>query len=413
MFTIQQIADAFYYAYGITLSLYRSKEKDVVRITETDIDICLLFQYSQLRKQSLEYRQQTEQEGVPSREQELRLAWVNFNELNCGWAYVWSVQDACYYLLGPVLLGALADESVMKHYFSIGVGLKEARRLAQEYHKIPVMNFAVFWNQFLYLGRLLGVKEIRTVGMGSYQSTRAEVHFNEEEYYQSQQRDFYVGLRSEKFMLDCVRRGDVDRLEANDFHALEELSVLGDTELRSMKNTMITAVTTVTRAAMEGGLAVELAFPLSDMYILQLENAQNIAEVARLFRKALLDFTMHVKECHYKVEYSRKVRACCDYIDIHVMESVRLKDAADEVNLNPEYLSRLFKKETGISVPDYIRRKKVEEAQFRILHSEDSLTDIAFQLGYKTQGRFIEDFKKVTGELPSRFRERNGNICKN
>lgn len=103
MFTIQQIADAIYYAYGISLSFYRSKEKDVVRITETEIDTGLLFQYSQLRKQSLEYRQRTEQEGILGRDQELQPAWVNFNELNCGWGCAWSEQEECVPVAGGLV----------------------------------------------------------------------------------------------------------------------------------------------------------------------------------------------------------------------------------------------------------------------------------------------------------------------
>lgn len=86
-------------------------------------------------------------------------------------------------------------------------------------------------------------------------------------------------------------------------------------------------------------------------------------------------------------------------------EPLKLTDIAKKVGLHPDYLSRRFQKETGMRVPDYIRRKKIEEAQFRIRHSENNLTEIAFQLGYMTQGRFIEDFKKETGTLPSRYRE--------
>lgn len=407
MFSIQQIADAIFYAYGISLSFYKDEEEGITKITETDLDICLLFQYSQLHRKSVDNQKQNRNEGAHKEWKEPRLALISFNEINCGWACIQAAEENGYYLLGPVLLGALSDESVMRHYGSKGVDQHEARRIAQEYHKVPIMNLAVFWNQFMYIGRLLGIKEVRLFGMGNYQATGAELHFNEEEYYQSQQRNFLMGRKSEKFMLDCVRRGDADRLAENDLHTLGELSLLGNTELRSMKNTMIAAITLITRAAIEGGLVVELAFPLSDMYILQLEDAQNIAEVARVYRKALLDFTMHVKECNYKVKYSKKVRESCDYIDLHIRENMKLTDVAGNVRLNPEYLSRLFRKETGMSVSDYIRKKKIEEARFRIMNSMDSLTDIAFQLGYTSQGRFIEDFRKVTGELPSQLRKKN------
>lgn len=388
MFSIQQIADAVFYAYGISISLYDKEEQKTESLTDTTLDVSLLFQYSGLQWQD-----------------EKKTAIVSFNEINCGWGLIRPEEEQRCYLLEPVLLGALTEESVRKYYCAKGVHIKEAHRLAEEYHRIPVVSFAVFWNQFLCLGKLLGVKEIKTVGMETERESMAGHHLNEEEFYQSQQRNFHTARKSEKFMLDCVRRGDVDRLLENDMHALEELTVLGNTELRSMKNTIITAITIITRAAIEGGLAVELAFPLSDMYIVRLENAQTVMEVVQLHRQALFNFTTHVKNAHYKTAYSRKIRECCDYIEQHVKEPLKLTDVAKEVGLHPDYLSRRFQKETGMRVPDYIRRKKIEEAQFQIRHSENNLTEIAFQLGYMTQGRFIEDFKKETGTLPSRYRE--------
>ena len=74
---------------------------------------------------------------------------------------------------------------------------------------------------------------------------------------------------------------------------------------------------------------------------------------------------------------SKPVVDCIDYIYEHLHTRITVKDLADHVNLNPSYLSRLFKKETGTAIGEYIQIKKIETAQNMLVYSDYTLSQIA------------------------------------
>ncbi len=69
-------------------------------------------------------------------------------------------------------------------------------------------------------------------------------------------------------------------------------------------------------------------------------------------------------------------------------------------------LQHRFKEETGMSVTDMIRAKKVEKAGFFLKHTNISCGDIAYRMGYGSQSFFIRQFRKVTGITPMEYRTR-------
>ena len=71
------------------------------------------------------------------------------------------------------------------------------------------------------------------------------------------------------------------------------------------------------------------------------------------------------------------------------------------------YLSDLLKKETGISAQEHIHNHIVYKAKYLLLNSNDSVSEIAFQLGYNYPQHFSKLFKSKTGLSPVNFRKLN------
>ena len=93
-----------------------------------------------------------------------------------------------------------------------------------------------------------------------------------------------------------------------------------------------------------------------------------------------------------------------DYIHTHLHGQITLETLADYVQLNPSYLSALFKKETGVRLHLYINEKKIDAAKNLLQYSEYSSIDIANYLSYSSHSHFISTFKKHTGFTPRAFR---------
>lgn len=94
------------------------------------------------------------------------------------------------------------------------------------------------------------------------------------------------------------------------------------------------------------------------------------------------------------------------FIAEHLDEEMNCKDVADAVHLDADYLSKLFKKETGISMLKYIHKERIHLAGKLLMMTDQSVSDIAMQTGYTNASHFATAFKKETGMSPLEYRKR-------
>lgn len=98
------------------------------------------------------------------------------------------------------------------------------------------------------------------------------------------------------------------------------------------------------------------------------------------------------------------VRKSIQYMKEHVEEDLSREDVAAYVNLNPAYLSRLFKKETGQNLIDYLIGTKMERARLLLDTTGMTVSAIAQQVGYCNFSHFTKMFKKQYGVNPQEYR---------
>lgn len=83
-----------------------------------------------------------------------------------------------------------------------------------------------------------------------------------------------------------------------------------------------------------------------------------------------------------------------------------VEDVASHLKVCREYVSERFREELGISPAKYILREKMREACKYLHNTRLSITEVAHQLGYRNLSTFSRVFKQVTGDTPSKFRNR-------
>ncbi|MEN1986169.1 helix-turn-helix domain-containing protein [Paenibacillus hubeiensis] len=219
----------------------------------------------------------------------------------------------------------------------------------------------------------------------------------------------HTEIDKEKKLLDFIRLGRTDKVLEN-FHAIHKQGkkgVLSKTSfLRSQKNLAISLITLTTRAAVEGGLYQEIAYNLSDLYILKLEELTESRAVDELIEDVLIDFAERVANSK-KHKYSRPINICQNFIFNHLNKNITVSQLAELTSLNPNYLSNLFKKEVGISIPQFIQKTKIEEAKNLLSYSSYSLAEISTMLNFYDQSYFAKVFKKFTGCTPKQFINQN------
>jgi len=80
---------------------------------------------------------------------------------------------------------------------------------------------------------------------------------------------------------------------------------------------------------------------------------------------------------------------------------------AEELNLSANYFGDLIKKETGMTALEYIQTKVIDVAKERIFDIDMSISEIAYELGFKYPQHFTRLFKQKTGVTPLEYRNLN------
>jgi YesN/AraC family two-component response regulator len=85
--------------------------------------------------------------------------------------------------------------------------------------------------------------------------------------------------------------------------------------------------------------------------------------------------------------------------------NLSISSVAEQFNLVPSYLSRLYKEQSGESLLDTINRTRIQEAKRMLKDPDQSISDITQAVGYLHSNTFIRIFKRFEGVTPGRFRE--------
>ena len=179
---------------------------------------------------------------------------------------------------------------------------------------------------------------------------------------------------------------------------------LSKNALRSHKNMFIASIAGFTRYAIEGGLQEEIAFAMSDSYILKVEDCHQIDEIDALYNRAFKEYTCSVAREGSR-HYSSLIEDTIQYIIIHLHEKITLDSTAEAIGVSSGHLSRTFKKETGMSFSDYIQKERIKAARNLLIYSDYTLTEISQYLHFSTQRYFISTFKKYFSITPGQYRK--------
>lgn len=105
---------------------------------------------------------------------------------------------------------------------------------------------------------------------------------------------------------------------------------------------------------------------------------------------------------------SLPVRQIKQYLDNQLLQPFHSEQLVKEMGLSAKHLNRLFKKEMGTTIYNYVLTRKMESAKLMLLDTHLSISEISEQLGYSDAHYFSNLFIKKNGMRPSAFRSRFG-----
>lgn len=216
----------------------------------------------------------------------------------------------------------------------------------------------------------------------------------------------HLSYDREMLFFQNIKLGNIDEV-----HRLykpftgDDMGKLSDDKLRNLKYHLIVTIALITRCCIEGGMEMETAYNLSDIYIRNVDACRTEKDIQQLHLEVIEDFTKRMQSVHKTTLFSKPIVICLDYIYDHLHTKISLEELAEQAGLSSSYLSRLFHKEVGVTISQYITGKRIQAAENLLKYSEYSFIEITNYLCFSSESHFIHTFKKYTGYTPKVYRE--------
>lgn len=215
----------------------------------------------------------------------------------------------------------------------------------------------------------------------------------------------------ENELLQKIAYGDKDgaMLSFQKFRSLmlspfQSLPIRSSDPIRNRKNSLLSANTLYRKTVEQNHVPPYYIDAYSSQFAIRIEAAETMEELGLLFPEMIRKYCFLAKN-YSLANYSLLIRNAIMDIHVHLYAPLTLKQIAERLSVSSPYLSSQFKCEVGITVTQYIRTKRMEQA-LKLLHTTDeSIEEIAFQIGIKDPTYFSKQFKQHTGLSPQQYQK--------
>lgn len=111
-------------------------------------------------------------------------------------------------------------------------------------------------------------------------------------------------------------------------------------------------------------------------------------------------------------KYDQDVAMALDYIELNLTENVTLENVAGYMNISPHYFSKIFKRDIKVNFVQYVTGRKVEHAKRMLTMTNQSIINIAYDLGFNEANYFSRVFKKNVNMTPFQYRKQFKEVMK-
>lgn len=220
----------------------------------------------------------------------------------------------------------------------------------------------------------------------------------------------HLNYEFEREHFSKIREGDVSYLEKFEYNRMslkQQVGALTRDERKQMEYMGVANLTLLCRAAIAGGMDPAEAYELSESYLQKLDTcSQNEHSISRLLREAQKTYVTRIHEIkqHKSNNY---VEQCKSILSRNVYQPISVEEIAKEIGVDRSYLSRLFTKETGMTITRFGIKMKIEAAKSMLRYSNYSIAMIAEYLHFSSQSHMGKEFKKELGMTPAEYRKIN------
>lgn len=329
----------------------------------------------------------------------------------CHYTFFLLEDEASLLFVGPYCTQNLEDSDIRSLMNQLQIPEELFPQLRNYYNALPLLQDKHFFDTFLQRSycNIFHVSDVKSqfFNLRSFEST--EEFLQTHEFVVPKDPVLSMHLLEERYhleddLLDAVASGNSTKaLAAAEFISKIRLTPRSDDALRNAKNIYIVLNTLLRRSAYLSGVHPLYIDEVSSNYARMIEQCNS--------KEELLDFAPYMIEKYCRLvknkslsSYSKAVQQILVTIDASLTGDLSLKRFANDLFLNPSYLSALFKREVGTTLTDYVNQSRIHYAQKLLKSTTLSIQDISAKSGISDVHYFARLFRKETGMTPREFR---------
>ena len=341
-----------------------------------------------------------------------------FDEYHCNYIFMRLPDEETerYFYIGPYLPTPPSEEQITRKATALNLNDEQYQRFLRYYNALPIVEdenilFAIvntlatcLWESeehysFEYIDYMITDRTepiCVASSYGEHSDSQLSLTMLEQNY------------ANEKFLIDAVSQGKLHKVSsvASSVYNNGTEQRLSDS-LRNRKNYLIILNTLLRKAAEQGGVHPIHIDRMSSSFAKKIENMHSFEYSLQLQSEMIRSYCILVKQ-HSLSQYSSLIGKTITLVSYDLTADLSLKSIAKQLNVNPSYLSGLFRKECNCTLTEYVNKKRIEYA-IELLRKTDKLVNVvSYECGIQDTNYFIKLFKKYTGTTPTQYREQIG-----
>jgi AraC-like DNA-binding protein len=335
--------------------------------------------------------------------------WVDSFE--CSYIVLSIPDESDHYMIGPYTTRKHDPSDIDRLFQKYHLSSDRISVFARIYQGIPVVGDELFLVNFVkvFAGELYG---------GSYDYTSLEIidYLDESPINVAQDSDPFVNQSQQieqgyfvmNQILAEVRKGNAASAihYLNDFYALVVNRSRFQDKLKDAQNWLIVFNTSLRLSIQQVGIHPYYIDDISSRFSFRINDLSNGNQKDMFeFMEEMIQRYCQLVNSYSTAPYSDLIQKTILEIRINLSSELTLSSLAQKLHVSTSYLSRLFHKEVGMSLTEYIHRTRVDESLVYINQTQEPVKNIIHLVGIYDYNYFTKLFKRYIGMSPNEYRK--------
>lgn len=312
--------------------------------------------------------------------------------------------------VGPILFQSLSTAEISERINTLKINPLYQQDLIEFYNYIPIVSSRELWiHTLMFFLRKLSENPITFRELSFSEKAWGFVTRDEDNYSLPSQPDVALTAIEDRYkaehdLMEAVASGNTQEamLRCQRFLSYR-LSPRVSSPLRDRKNILFTFNTLLRKSAEAGGVHPLHIDNLSRTLAIQIESAMTVDQLNQIRSGMVRKYCILVQN-YSRRAYSQLVQTCMNNIDFYYNTELSLSWLARQCAVSESHLSTAFRKETGMTVTDYINKTRIRQALILLNTTSLPVGEISSRCGFFDSNYFSRVFRKFQGQSPKQYR---------